>query len=115
MAVAIALSIAVHEVVAGAIPASPDRSPVPRESVLEARVLTIRRLATPTPRPIPIRIEHLVFTHVSRPALLREGTAGAPRRAASHPVRLTVRSSFLSVPYATKPVWDTGATTGTGS
>ncbi len=101
-----------HEVVAGAIPAPPGRSPVPRESISDVRLVTIRRLATPTPRPIPI--EHLVFTPVSRPVLLREGAPAATRRAASHPAKLTVRRSFLAVPYGAKPVWD-AATTGMGS
>jgi hypothetical protein len=105
----------VHEVVAGAIPASPDRSPAPRESISDVRVLTIRRPATPTPLPIPIPIEHLVFTHVSRPVLLREGAPPAARRAAPHPANRTLRRSFVAVPYGAKPVWDAGALTGTGS
>ncbi len=117
MAVAIALSIAAHEVLAGLIPASSDRSPAVRESLSDVRILTVRRLATPAPRPIPTPVERLVFTHALRAVPAREGASGAPsahRRIALHPVRLAVHRAAFAAHFETKPVWDT-ASTGTGS
>jgi hypothetical protein len=122
LAVAIALSIAAHEVVAGLIPASPDRSPAARERVSDVRVLTIRRLATPAPRPIPTPVARLVFTHTLRALPVREGASGAPsaaRRIAMHPANLAVHRAAFAAHFETKPVWDTGSTgagsAGTGS
>ena len=117
LAVAIALSIAAHEVLAGLIPASSDRSPAVRESLSDVRILTVRRLATPAPRPIPTPVERLVFTHALRAVPAREGASGAPsarRRIAMHPVKLAVHRAAFAAHFETKPVWD-AASTGTGS
>jgi hypothetical protein len=98
------------------IPASRARPPA-RESVSDVRTLTIRRFATPTPRPIPTPVEHLVFTHTLRAVPVREGASGAPsarRRIAMHPVKLAVHRAAFAAHFETKPVWDAGST-GTGS
>lgn len=105
-----------HEIVAGLIPVSADRSPAARESFADVRILTIRRLATPTPRPVPIPVEHLVFSRSLRAVSVREGAAGAPsapRRIATHPVNLAVHRAAFAGHFETKPVWDNGSA-GTG-
>jgi hypothetical protein len=97
------------------IPASPVRSTAARESLSDVRVLTIRRLATPAPRPIPTPVERLVFTQTLRTVPVREAASGAPsaaRRIAMHPAKLAAHRTAFAAHFQTKPVWDVGSAAG---
>jgi hypothetical protein len=112
LAVAIALSIAVHEIVAGAIPASPG-APPQRERIADIRISSIQRLATPTPSPPPLE-RFAAITHRVQRVTLRAGTRSAAIAqtravAVARPVRLTLHRATFALPHAGKPSWDVAA------
>ncbi len=111
---AVAISLALHEILAGLLPAS--RTPLAmREIVTQVRPMRIavrvmRPSPAPTARPLPERI--VPVTALVRPRAL-EGRAGGPARRAP-----AVRAvAFARAPEA-KPVWDVaanGSAAGTGA
>ena len=102
LAVAFALSIALHEIAAGLVPSNPGQRRPQDEVVTHARIIVIARRPSPPPTPqVLIRQRHV-------PALTRirartaEGQAGArtPMRVANSVAPKTNRAS------SSKPLWD---------
>jgi hypothetical protein len=106
LTLAFAISIAVHEIVAGTIPSGRSQSAL-RETVSSAQIAQITRQVTPaptaTPEPQPIVTPRPVFATTAPAPVARvaRSAAGSPRRIA---VRRTMHSEANA-----RPVWDTAA------
>ena len=100
---AVAISIAIHEAVAGLVPQALWRPSPSREVVAQARIVRIamRPVATPTPRPVPIA------TRV-RPVAAQSSHAAlaAPRVAQASPRRTEPRRIAGLAPSRGRPIWD---------
>lgn len=109
MTLAFAIAVALHEIVAGAIPPSAPQNP-PREIVSRARLLHVTHyaIASPTPKPAP----QPTFT----PAPVRSPQIRMPVPLARAATRLSARAAVhRSVPRIAKnarPVWDVGVAAG---
>lgn len=110
MALAFAVAIALHEIVAGAIPPSAPQTP-PREIVSSARLLhvTLHAFASPTPKPTPkptVTPSPVPSPQIRMPVpVARTATYASARAAVPHrAVRRTAKNA--------RPIWETGAPAG---
>jgi hypothetical protein len=103
LTVAVALSIALHEIAAGFVPPGVARAPERTEIVTRARILRVARRATPPPRrmpapvvapapPIVARTVPIASRHPRVLAAIAEGRAGGPH----------AHLAFANA----KPIWD---------
>ena len=112
--VAFAISIALHEIVAGLIPASLAHRPT-RETVTHAQVLHITLVPIATPAPLvqpPIPVARVAVVPVVKPRAIRniEGRAGRHKLA----TRTQSLHAELARTHNSKPIWDAGAGVKTG-
>ncbi|HEY2474526.1 MAG TPA: hypothetical protein VGI19_06955 [Candidatus Cybelea sp.] len=102
-----AISIAVHEAVAGLIPAA-SKPPAIRETLSHVRIVTIQTVARPTPSPRPVKIVHVV-----RVVPVHRTSIHIAARPARHAQRMVAHRVAFAMRYGSKPEWDVaGAGTG---
>jgi len=110
MAVAFAIAVAIHEVVAGLIPGTVT-PPAEREIVTHGEILHVTRSAVPTPKPVPVQRRPRAVSHARVIAVVEPRTvARTVNGASAH--REVIRRAGAARPKPpafshAKPIWDT--------
>jgi hypothetical protein len=111
LAIAFAISLALHEIIAGVVPTNLTATPAQPEVVTRVRIVHVALRAIATPHPRIVRIVYRPPPHLAARRAAAQVRNGSHVRSGSQPPRTIVLPQRALQTHQSKPIWEIGHAT----